>query len=214
MEKASFIQKTKERYLGIRNSKAVQMINKYLSSPWGVSLFGVLTLISYCFALEFYLWSFVVLSVIYISLFADDLLPVMPFFVLCYVSPSAENNPAKMGGSIFLSGASGAFIISIAGLAFACLIARIVMDKNMGLKKLFTQKRALTIGFLVLGVSFFLSGIGSAHYGEVFGKNLLFALLQCVGFFLLYFLFSATIDWQKVKKEYFFWRRFYLRISL
>ncbi|MBR2023324.1 MAG: O-antigen ligase family protein [Clostridia bacterium] len=205
MEKVSFIQTIKQAYLRVRNSKAVQTINTYLSSPWGICFFGALTLVSYCFGLEFYLWSFVVLSVIYMSLFSDDLLPVMPLFVLCYVSPSAENNPFKMGGSIFLSGATGIFLIVLICVAFACLIARIVLDKNMGLKKLFTQKRALLIGFLVLGGSFFLSGIGSAKYLSEIGKNLVFAFLQFVAFFLLYFLFSATVDWKKVKKEYFFW---------
>lgn len=201
----TFMQKIKTTYLQMKNSKAVQTVNRYISSPWGICFYGVLTLLSYMLALEFVLWTFVVISVIYMALFADDLLPVMPFFVLCYVSPSAENNPAKMEGSLFLSGISGIALIGLLCVAFACLIARIGLDKNMGFKKLFTQKRALLIGFLVLGGAFMLSGLGSAKYWETFGKNIVIALIQFVAFFLLYFLFSATVDWKKAKKEYFFW---------
>lgn len=195
----------KEKYVRVKESKAVRTINAFLSSPWGMAFFGVLTLVAYMFALEFYLWTFVVLTAIYVALFGEDFLPIMPFFMLCYVSPSLNNNPAKMENSIFLSGMDGIFIISIGGLAFAFFIARILLDKNMGLKKLFTMKREQALGFLVLGGAFLLSGIGSPKYLETFWKNILVAVIEFLGFFFLYFFFSATVNWEKVKKEYFFW---------
>ena len=64
----------KEKYVRVKESKAVRTINAFLSSPWGMAFFGVLTLVAYMFALEFYLWTFVVLTAIYVALFGEDFL--------------------------------------------------------------------------------------------------------------------------------------------
>ena len=50
-----------------------------------------------------------------------------------------------------------------------------------------------------------LSGIGSYRYFDVFGRNLLFAFLQFISIALLYFLFTATVDWFNVPKDYLAW---------
>lgn len=189
----------------MRKSRLVQAINQYLVSPWGLCTLGLFTLLSYVFALEMALYTVIVIGVIYVCVFGDDLLPILPLFVLCYVSPHAGNNPAKKEESIFLSGNGGVYLVCILSVAFLFILCRIILDKNMGLKRLFTKRRALLIGFLVLGLAYMLSGIGSDKYAETFWKNLLFGFLQFISLFLLYFLFSVAVDWTKAKKEYFFW---------
>ncbi|MBQ9730401.1 MAG: O-antigen ligase family protein [Clostridia bacterium] len=187
-----------------RTSNPVRAINGFCASPWFLAVLGFCTLLSYVFALELFFYGLVILFVFYVSLFGEDFLPILPLFVFCYISPSAGNNPGKAETSIFY-GAGGITILILAALAVIALILRIATDKNMGFKKLFTQKRYLTIGFLVLGAAYCLSGIGSAHYAEIVWKNLLFSLLQFLSLFLLYFLFSATIQWDKVNKRFFAW---------
>lgn len=187
-----------------RTSNPVRAINKFCASPYFLAVLGFCTLLSHAFALELFFYGLVILFVFYVSLFDEDFLSLLPLFVFCYISPSAENNPGKSGSSIFY-GASGIAILILAALAVSALIFRIATDKNMGFKKLFTQKRYLTIGFLVLGAAYLLSGIGSAHYLEIVWNNLVFSLLQFLALCLLYFFFSATIQWEKVNKRFFAW---------
>ena len=187
-----------------RTSNPMRAINRFCASPWFLAVLGFCTLLSYVFALELFFYGLVMLFVFYISLFGEDFLPILPLFVFCYISPSAGNNPGKMETSIFY-GASGLAILILAAIIVSALIFRIATDKNMGFKKLFTQKRYLTIGFLILGAAYLLSGLGSDHYPEIVWKNLLFSLLQFLSLCLLYFLFSATIQWKKVNKRFFAW---------
>lgn len=194
-----------DRFLQMRNSKTVQKINTFLLSPWGISAVGVLTLLAHIFALELVLYTLIVALAVYVSAFGEDLLPILPLFVLCYVSPSGGNNPGKQEGSIFLSGNGAVYLAILLVIGLASIVARVIIDKDIGWKRLLYTKRKLLLGFLALGVAYLLSGIGSEKYVETVWKNLLFALLQFVSIFLLYFLFSVSVKWEKVKKEYFFW---------
>lgn len=188
----------------VRNSRFAVAFNRFCASPWFLACLGALTLLTYAFALELYFYGLVLLFVFCVCLFCDDFLSILPLFIFCYISPSSKNNPGKAETSVFY-GAGGITILILAGFAVVALMLRIATDKNMGFKKLFTKKRSLLIGFLVLGGAYLLSGIGSDHYTEIVWKNLFFALLQFLSLFLLYFLFSATIQWKNVDKRYFAW---------
>ena len=194
-------------FLQMRNSKAVRAVNAFLVSPWGICALGALTLLAHVFALEIVLYTLVVLLAVYVSAFGEDLLPILPLFLLCYVSPSMDNNPAISKTSIFLVGNGLIYLAVILAIALMAIITRIVVDKNIR-SRMFTAKRALTIGFLVLGLAYVVSGIGSDKYLETFWKNILFGFLQFASLFLLYFVFSVSVEWKKVKKEYFFWAGF------
>ena len=192
-----------EHFLNVKNSKTIQTINNILSSPWGLAILGVLTIFSYIFSLEIVLYSFVAFFVLYVCFFCDDFLPLISLFVFCYVSPSRNNNPGQTSESVFTS--SGVGIIIIVSICLLAILLRIGLDKNMGYKKMFTQKRSLLWGMLALGLAYFLSGIGSVNYSELVWKNLFFAFLQFISIFLLYFIFTTTINWEKVRKDYFAW---------
>jgi len=58
---------------------------------------------------------------------------------------------------------------------------------------------------LLLGLTYLISGIGLQNYPELMGKNLVFAALQFVAIFVLYFFFTSTIRWDRVPKGYLAW---------
>lgn len=191
-------------YQNIKNSKTVNFLNKHLVSPWGTSLIAFMCLISFVFSLEMFFYLFVGLIAIYVCIFADDLLALMPLFVFCYISPSPKNNPGLSEQSMFY-GPIGILMIVIVSIAVLCVLLRIGLDKNIGYKKFFTSNRKLLVGMLILALTYFLSGIGRDHYKELFTNNIVFVLLQIISIVALYFVFTATVNWKKAKKDYFAW---------
>ncbi len=206
-ERKNFI----EGFLALRASKPIQLVNRFFESPLGLAFFASLTLLSFIFSLELIFYGIVIAYALYVCLFADDFFTILPLFLFCYVSPSIKNNPGRTDSSIFY-GTEGLIILCLAGLAVVGIILRIALDKKMGFKRLFTQKQSLIWGLLALGLAYLLSGIGSASYKEVAGKNLLFAALQFLALFLLYFLCSGTTDWEKKDKKYLPWAFFLLGV--
>ena len=188
----------------VRQTAFICGINAFLVSPWALALMAVLTVVAFIYSLELYYYTLVLAYAIYVALFGKDFLPLMPPFAFCYIVPSIGNNPGTAEGSLFY-GTSGLYILVLAAIAVAFVLIRIVTDKNMGLKRLFCQKRALIWGMLALGASYLLSGLGSDHYAEIAKQNFVAAALQFASVFLLYFLFTATVDWEKADKSYFAW---------
>jgi len=191
-------------YKKIKNSKTINFINKNLSSGWGIAFFGLLTILAHIFSLEMIFYLIVGITTLYICLFGDDLLPLTPLFLLCYITPTAKNNPGLSTDSIFYN-KNGTYMILILCICIPAILLRIGLDKNMGYKKLFTQKRYLLSGMCFLGLSYILSGIGSKTYPLISQNNLVFSLLQFLSIFLLYYIFTATVDWKKTNKDYFAW---------
>jgi|GEM_PF-910081 len=199
-QKTTFLQ----RFIAARESKPIATVNKWCASPIGLSFFALLTLIGYLFSLELLVYSVVVAYVLYVCLFGEDFYTIIPLFLFCYVASAPENNPARIEFSLYYGG-TGIAILILAAVAVTALLLRVGLDKNMGFKRLFTKKRKLALGFAALATAFFLSGIGSAGYLDLAWKNLFFALLQALGFGLIYFFFSATVNWEKRDKNYFAW---------
>jgi O-antigen ligase len=179
----------------------MRAVNEIISSPLGVAILAVMTFLAFAFSLEFFFYCFVIIYAIYTALFADDLSPLMPLFIFCYITPSAKNNPGRNEESVFW-GESGLFLLCFVSVAAILFIVRIALDKNMGFKRLFLGKKYLLPGLLLLGLAFLASGIGSPHYKEYALKNLWFATLQFLAFFLLYFIFSSSVSWDRFKPSY------------
>ncbi len=195
---------TKTQFASVKNSAAIKSINQVICSPWGVGILGVLTVLAFALSLEVAFYTFVVLYTIYVGLFADDLSPIMPLFILCYVTPSPHNNPGMSDQGLFY-GASGIYLICIVSVAVLVLLLRIALDKDFGLRRLFTLKRTLLGGIIALGASYFLSGIMHEQYPEYAKGNLLFAFIQFASVFLLYFILSASVKWDRFNPDYFAW---------
>jgi len=194
----------KNVFMSIRQSRFITFLNKVISSPVGIAIIGISALLSNMFSLELAMYIFVGIFALYVCIFADDFLPLMPLFVFCYIATSKNNNPALSTDTVFNNN-SYLVIICILAVCLPVVFIRIGLDKNMGYKKLFTQKRKLVLGMLILGVAYMLSGIGSKGYLSTVKNNLIFSALQFLSIFLLYFIFSATIKWNKASKSYFAW---------
>ena len=200
----TFCETVKSQYNTIKNSAIIKNINKIVCSPWGIGILGVLTVLAFAFSLEVAFYTIVVLYAVYVSLFADDLSPIMPLFVFSYVTPSTGNNPGMSDQGLFY-GATGAYLVCIVSIAVLSLIARVVVDKDFGLRRLFTTKRTFIWGMFALGAAYFLSGILNEKYAEYAKGNLLFAFIQFASIFLLYFILSASVKWDQFNLDYFAW---------
>ncbi len=193
-----------QKFNSLKNSKPIQSINKLVSSVWGMVIIAALTTLMNVLAFEIVLYSFVAVYVLYVCLFCDDFLPLVCLFIFCYISPSVNQNPGRTENSYFFGGVGIAMIV-ILSVSLLAIILRIALDKNMGFGKMFKQKRKLTLGMLILGGAYLVSGLFSAYYLELAFKNILFAFVQFLSIFLLYFVFATTIDWKKVSKTYIAW---------
>ena len=188
----------------LRQSSRIRAINAFLRTPAYILALSALTVVCNLLALELVYYTLVIGLGLYVILFSQDLLPVMPMIMLCYIVPSVKNNPGRHGDSIFSLGNGGAYILGLAAVVVVFLIWRLISDKELG-KAFLCRKRRLLSGMIALGAAYMLSGIGSYGYGDVFARNLLFAFLQFVSIALLYFVFTATVDWATVPKDYLAW---------
>ena len=191
----------RNRYVYDSKPLPIRLINRLISSNFFVFVLAALTCLAFTYSRELEFYTFVIIYGLYVGLFADDLSPLMPLFPFCYVTSSCGRNPGMTTDSVFY-GKTGAFLLIFVLSVVGIILIRVVCDGNMGLKKLFFKKRFLGFGLLLLGASYLLSGIAWERYGEFAEKNLTFAALQFLAVFLLYFIFSATVDWNKFKINY------------
>ena len=189
----------------LTSSNWIRAINAFLRSPAYILLIAGLCALSAVFGLELPVYTVYIAFCVYICLFCSDLLPLMPIVVCCYLAPSFANNPGRNPQSIFYPQHGGLYLIILAVIFAVCLICRLVWDPVFGGKRFLTRKRSLTVGMLVLGVAYLLGGIGSAKYAQYAGGTLLFAFLQFVSVFAMYFLFSGAVDWENTPRDYFAW---------
>ena len=141
------------------------------------------------------MWSYLVFAIA-IVLFADDCFPIIPMFCTGYMLFSAGNNPAGDYGNNDFSTPQGiAQLVIICVLAVVCLVSRVVFE--VVVKRRNNKKYPiLTTGYLVLGLSYVLSGIFS-HYD--YFRSVIFALVQIASLCATYYFFFYTIDWSKRK---------------
>lgn len=151
------------------------------------------------------MYTVAVLVVLFTCVLGEDLLPVMPLLVLCYIAPSAANNPGRNGESIFDPQHGGVYMIALVVMLLLGLVFFLVKDRFANLKKLFKCQRKLLFGMVLLWAAYMLSGINSPAYPEYLKKNLFFAFLQGASVTVPYLLFAALVDWDKTRKDYFAW---------
>lgn len=189
----------------IRQSAGVAAINAFLRKPGFIILLAAVSAMGGVFALDLVAYSVMILMALYVCLLGDDLLPLLPVVILCYVTPSRDNNPGKNPDSIFYPENGGLILVALAVIFVIALVFRMATDKQIGGKAFFTAKRKLALGMLLLGGAYLLSGILLPNYFELAGKNLLFALIQFASVFAMYYLFTGTVKWEKTPKNYFAW---------
>ncbi|MBO5323458.1 MAG: O-antigen ligase family protein [Oscillospiraceae bacterium] len=179
-------------------------IDRFLRTPWYFVMVGQLALLSSTFALELITYTCYILIAIFIVLLGKDFLPLTPLIVLCYISPSIANNPGLNSNSVF-SGISGIYLLCIASIFLLCLIIRLCTDGQIGQRAFLFCERRLLSGMLLLGAAYILAGAFSSNYTANGFRNALFGLIQFGSVFLFYFLFTGTIRWKDVSKNYLAW---------
>ena len=187
-----------------RQTPLIRGINAFMASPKGVIMVALLTFLAHISSLEIILYTMTLLYCIYVCVFGDDFLTLAPFVVFCYIAPSRINNPGQNNESLF-SGGTGLFLIIGVFVLLLCFMLRVGFDPDMGFKRLIKDKRKLLWGMLILGAAYVLSGMFSEHYGQIWGKNMAFGLLEFATVFVLYFLLTALVDWSRARADYFMW---------
>ena len=126
----------------LRQHSACVTVDRFLRTPWYFLVIGAMTLLSSMFSLELVTYTCFIAIAIFVVLLGQDLLPLTPLVILSYIAPSVTSNPGVYEGSVF-SGASGIYIVCIAGLFALCLIIRLCTDRQSGRKAFLTCKRNL-----------------------------------------------------------------------
>ena len=180
-------------------------INDFLRSPWYVLVIACLTVLSSVFGLELIVYSVFIAIGVYLCMFGDDLLPLMPVVICSYVSPSFVNNPGRNPESIFYPAHGGIYLVAIAAVFVVCLVWRLLTDREIGGKVFLKKKRSLTAGMLFLGAAYMVGGFGIDHYANYAARTILFGFIQFVAVFLMYYVFAGAVKWEKAPKDYFAW---------
>lgn len=193
----------------LENQPLRRAVNYFLTTPQYTALVCALALLSNVLRLELAVYSLYTLLTVYVCFWGADLLPLMPVFLCCYISPSVTNNPGRNDASVF-SGATGIYIVVLGAVIGLSCLYRVIRDR----RTFFRRKYRLLPGMLLLSAAYLLSGIGSTGYRENAPKNLLFAFLQAASVCGLYLLFSGGVDWKNARKDSFAWTGFFLGCAL
>ena len=183
----------------------LQAIDDFFYKPAFFFLVAALTVVANVLGAEFFTYTVFVGIAVYLCLFGRDLLPIMPMAVCCYIAPSRDNNPALNDGTIFSRQGGGSYIMALAVILVLALIYRLIRDPELGRTAFFKCKRKLIWGMVALCAGYFLSGIGSGQFAEVWQQNLLFAAFQGLPIIGFYCIFTALVKWDKAPADYLAW---------
>lgn len=180
-------------------------MDRFLYSPAYFWFLGIFTVLSNVFGQEQLAYAFILLTGVYVCLWGRDMLPILPIFACCYISPSLNNNPGLNEESIFSLKSGGLYLAVLLTMLAVSLVYRLVTDPVFGGKRFLRKKRSLLPGMLILSATYAVSGIFSGQWAEYGWRNLLFAFIQLVAIAGLYFLLSGAVRWDIAPKAYLFW---------
>lgn len=177
-------------------------INRFLYSKYYILLIALLSLYANIFSAEMRVYSLYCLIGICVCLFSLDILPLIPIVICAYLSPSRQNNPGLQEESVFYLNQFGIQILILIGLVLTALFIRLCFDKRIGWRSFLCTQRKLLSGIILLGLSYFLSGIRLENYSEIACKNLVFAAIQFLSLVFFYFLFTGCVVWEQASEDY------------
>lgn len=191
----------------IRATEYVAILNDFMRQPAYIIVLAAMTVVFNLLSADISTYTAFLVIGIYIALFSDDILPLMPIVIFSYIAPSPRNNPGsgRNQGSIFYPENGGYVLYTLFAIFVLCLVFRLVRDPDIGGRRFVKAKRSLMSGMVYLGVAYLVSGFGMVEYFDVFWNNLLFAVIQFAAVFVMYFLFTGAVRWNGVRKDYFIW---------
>ena len=177
-----------------------ERIASFLSTPWYIIAVAVLSLAAHICSAELVAYTALTAVAVFVGFWGNDILPLTPLFLFCYILPSAANNPGRNEASVF-SGRQGIWVLALGILIVGSMAAFVIRNR----KQFFSGKRKLLPGMLVLCGAYLLSGIGSAAYPTFLKQNLLYCLLQCACLVIPYLLLTGGVRWEEARKDYLGW---------
>ena len=177
-------------------------VNNFLYSRYFLPILALLAVIGHVFAIEMCIYWVYVAIMLYVCLFGRDFLLLLPVTVNCYIMPSHLNNPGKHAESIFFMENGAYQFVIMAALLLSAAIFRMIFDREIGFRNIKRVKFKLLWGMLALCAAYLLSGVGSENFVQNFGKNIRFALLQCIAVIVLYFILSFSVKWDECDRRY------------
>ena len=180
----------------------IRGINAFVYSKAFVIFIAILTVLSNAYALDLYYFCAITVFAIYVALFGKDFSPYIHMLCFCYIASSVENNPGVNANSILFPQNSGYLLFYLAGAIILSMLARFILDPSIGFKNMFKQKRRLSVSIILLGVTYFISGILSKGYFGFALKNFAIAGLQFAVIFVPYFILSFAVKWDSIPKDY------------
>ena len=136
----------------------IRYVNQFFYSGYFIALIALLTLFSAVFGMELLVYTVFAVFVVYICIFCRDILPIVPMALMAYFSPSVLNNPGVNPDSIFYPEQSLGYIVAL--LCVMLLALAYALFFRTGVRRFFLTERSLLVGFLILGVTLLLGGVG------------------------------------------------------
>ncbi len=174
----------------ISNSKIIAKIKSFLDSKYFPIFIFLLTLTVHILALDLLGWALLVLFVLLINLFSDDLRPILPLSTFMPFVVSSKNTPgyAEEGWVGYYDNNGIIIALFVLGvIAVLSFVLRLIIYKNR-LRSIKESK--LILGFILLLPCYLLAGLFSKHY-EI--NNLILALIMCACHTLFYvFIFLSS----------------------
>lgn len=194
--------KTAQKQYIFSNLPFFSWISAFIHSKWFVFCLAVFCAVSNVLGYDYYFYMAVAGIAIYISVFGKDYLPYIPLMIFSYIAPSIKNNPSKSENSIFLLDNGGKTLIIMGCAVAVFLLIRLIFDREIGFSNAVKTKYKLLGGMVFLGISYLVSGLGSAMLEGFETKNLIFAGIQFLAMVIPYLVISFGVKWNKVVKDY------------
>jgi hypothetical protein len=194
--------KTAQKQYIFSNLPFFSWISAFIHSKWFVFCLAVFCAVSNVLGYDYYFYMAVAGIAIYISVFGKDYLPYIPLMIFSYIAPSIKNNPSKSENSIFLLNNGGKTLIIMGCAVAVFLLIRLIFDREIGFSNAVKTKYKLLGGMVFLGISYLVSGLGSAMLEGFETKNLIFAGIQFLAMVIPYLVISFGVKWNKVVKDY------------
>ncbi|MCD7728824.1 MAG: O-antigen ligase family protein [Clostridia bacterium] len=172
-----------------------------------LGIVAFLCLIGFIFSVEMVIYTIyccIGIAICLLSSKIELLIYIIPFM---YIVPSIQNNPALNDQSIFSSSGNIIYLVCLALILIALVIYRIIRD-HKGKKFHLPQ---LTFGFILLGLSYYLSGFGSGYESM---SNCIYGLAEVLSLCLTYFMAIFAVDWNRVPKSGFAWMGLFIGLAI
>ncbi len=177
----------------------IKYLKKGLDSKYSAFLIAAIILCSNLFSWEIPMMYALTGLLILATLFAEDMLCMLPFACGAYFTFSKVNNPLDYTHtSVFITefGKRTLWIVALTVATFS--IGRLVFE-------LLTRKERkkfplLAVGFIALGLSYVLTGFLTENYDL---KTAFFGFTEIAALSFSYFYFYFTVDFKRVEKSYF-----------